>query len=557
MTNNEMEDIKREFLEEASFMLEDCEKSFLSLETSENKLAEIQQIFRVAHSFKGAGAAVGFADIAAFAHTIEDLLSMLKVFPAAINSRVITCLLKAGDAFKDRVEKLKNNDSAPWLVDDLRTEARELIRLCQEGNGVMPASAPPPAAVAKAAVESAHVGKGPVSAVKVDSERIDKVLNLIGELVVIKSQLLDQVGMHPSDTRLNDVTAILDKNIRELQDEALFMRMTSLKTLFLKTQRAVRDLSNKLGKRIDFVTAGEDTEIDRTMVDLLGDPILHLVRNALDHGIEPTELRKQRGKPEQGRIRLSGRQRGSRIEILIEDDGGGLPKEKILKKALERGLITAEAAAKMPEREIFALVFLPGLSTAEAVTDVSGRGVGMDVVKTNIDKMKGHIEISSREGLGTQIVVNLPLTMAISEGLVVKAGGEMFILPMDCVEEMIHLQARSVFDGVKGGQLLSVRGEALPLIDIKNFFDAGPRNDGGRVVAVLVRAGERRAGFLIDEVLGQAQIVLKPLHQQFVGIRGLSGSAILGNGSVTLVIDPQEIVRAHMVGSLMKKEACA
>ncbi len=608
MSNNNdfILELRKDFLEEAAFLLEQCEESYLKLEQPELRTEELAKIFRLAHSMKGGGAAVGFEDLAAFAHIVEDCLALLRTHPEHVDTHIISTLLKAGDAFKIRVNMLKNGDPSVWDVSEVRANIQTIVsqlqsdlsivsnvtanistvptttenpdvfwkemevvtqaavsELKEKGThptptlppetvitpveaGTIPAAAPPPSTLPPA---TASKGAG---SIKVDTDKIDSVLDLVGELVVCKSQLLNQVAKYPGDTTLSTVVSLMDKTIRELQDKSLGMRMTPLKGLFLKTQRLIRDLSVKLQKPIDFQMTGEETEVDRTMVELLSDPLLHIARNSLDHGIEISEIRKERGKTEKGTIHVSAQQAGGRVLVKITDDGGGLNRPRIAQKAVERGLIASlELADQMSDSDVFKFIFMPGFSTAEKVTDLSGRGVGMDVVKTNIETIKGTIEIDSTEGKGTCLTLSLPLTASITDGMVIRAAGDLYVLPIDSILELINLEGGKLVDMQNNRTVLHHRGRILPLIELDEILK-GPTFDvsskKGSMVA-LVASGEQTIALRVQQVVGQAQVVLKPLGNRFQQIEGVSGVAIMGDGRPALVLHPEGLVGASIWAS--------
>ncbi len=577
-----MEELQRDFLGEVTFLLEQCEESYLRLENPELREEELGKIFRMAHSMKGTGAAVGFTDLAEFAHKVEDCLTVLRNNTALVSTEVVTLLLRCGDAFKVRIEQLKRKDQAPWNVAALEAEVQAILRKLQGGEAPAPEVAVEAAeelhpdsisndAAWEALATQAHVGilkvvpaatsvsaPGPASAspssaavaatgstikrevLKIDSERVESVLNLVGELVVLKSQLINKCA--GADPQLNQLVSLVDKTIRELQDKTLSMRVTPLKSLFLKTQRVVRDLALKLGKPVEFVMEGEDTEIDRGMVDALADPLMHLARNSLDHGIENAAGRSSAAKPDKGMIYLRAYQRGGRILIELSDDGKGLQRERILSKALERGIVSAAAAQEMSDRQVQALIFAAGFSTAEQVTDVSGRGVGMDVVKTQVEKLKGSIDIESVPGVGTLIRLSLPMTTSILDGMLVKLGDEPFILPMENIRELVDLDESQIVEVVTGKSAWRHRDRLYPVVDMQNGFRSG-RLGRPKLVAI-VDGGGREVALLLSAVAGQSQVVLKSLDDRLRACRGVSGAAILGDGKVALVLDTAGISQA-------------
>ncbi len=565
-----MEELQRDFLDEASFLVEQCEEAYLNLDKPENRREELSKIFRLAHSLKGAGSSVGFADLSHFAHVIEDCLTILRVNPDLVDAHAISLLLRAGDAIKIRIQMLKEKSTDPWKVEELYNELKVLVgRLSgiplnvekasvavEEVNTVVATMPDAKKVITDEQLHEENKKKSNLAAaikthtnsVKVDTDRIDSVLNMVGELVVIKSQLMNET-LHgeKSNSKLNDLVSHLDKSIRDLQERALGMRMTPLKNLFLKTQRITRDLSLKLNKPIKFEMGGEDTEIDRNMIELLGDPFMHIVRNALDHGIEKLETRVASGKPASGTIKIIAQQSGGRIIVRISDDGGGISREKIIKKALEKGLISADKIPdKMPEQEVFQYIFAPGFSTADQISDVSGRGVGMDVVKTNIEQLKGTIDIKSEIGKGTTFIISVPLTTSITEGMQVICSGQQYILPLDRIRELIDNEEEITTQLTPDKLMLKVRENILPVVDLAQLsghsYFASPEpteaNQSKRNnTVIVVESSQGLLALRLNAVIGQVQVVLKPMGDYFSTCPGIAGAAILGDGKVALVLD--------------------
>ncbi len=549
-----MKELQREFLDEAVFLIDQCEESYLKLEDVSLRAEELAKIFRLAHSLKGAGTAVGFLDLAGFAHTVEDCLSLLRARSDMVNSEVISLLLECGDALKVRVFSLRSQSDQPWdvtiLKDKVITKIKE-ISFLQSMNAPGPAPSEEPALqpnepqIAKTPTPSttptAVQPQGRMS-VKIDIDRIDSVLDIVGELVVIGSQLMTKVESYSEDLELAAVVALLDKTVRELQDKSLSMRMTPLKPLFQKAQRTIRDLAMQLGKSIDVEMSGEETEIDRTMVDLLADPLLHLVRNSIDHGIESTEKRKSAGKSEKGKIKVSSAQAGDRVIIAISDDGGGINREKVLKKAIENGVIQPNTdPTALKDEEVFNLIFSAGFSTADKVTDISGRGVGLDVVKTNIERMRGQISIKSKMGQGSEFIITLPLTTSITDGMWVSSSGSSFIVPIGQVRGLSEFTEKQITHLADGTKLIEEQGQLLPIYDLSKFTGdshKSPANPPSKKrTAVIVQRTEGGFAIEVDQVLGQVQVVLKPLSDGFSKISGLTGAAIMGDGSVGLILN--------------------
>lgn len=587
-----MQELRREFLNEASFLLEECEASYLSLDRVDGRGEELGKIFRCAHSLKGAGAAVGFLDLSHFAHAVEDLLSFLRNYPEKITPEITSVLLKTGDAFKIRVVQLKTGDTAAWDVSELEREVRQLTatlvglpqsdapekpkvtpEMLEELESVTrqsiqevapsgPEGVTPPAATHSAQPASpspksgaAHPpsGSGGASSVKVDTDRIDGVLDLIGELVVIKSQLINETACYATNLRLNGIVSLLDKTVRDLQGRALSMRMTGLKPLFMRLQRTVRDTAINVGKPIEFVMHGEETEIDRTMIELLADPLMHIVRNSVDHGIEKTATRKSSGKAEQGRISVNARQAGGRVVVEVQDDGGGINRDKVFLKAFEKGLTGNHTSPDtMKDSELYQLIFSAGFSTAETVSDISGRGVGLDVVRSNIEKLKGSIEIESNPGAGTNFRISIPLTTSITDGMLAIIEGNRYIIPMDRIRELVHMRDAQITEVTPGNRCVEVRGRSLPLahldgIDELDRSEEGGTYPGGGEMLVVTDNGQRPFAFQVDRVIGQSQVVLKSLGPNFKQNLLISGAAVMGDGRVALVLDIDGMATREML----------
>ncbi|MBI5440746.1 MAG: chemotaxis protein CheA [Deltaproteobacteria bacterium] len=377
------------------------------------------------------------------------------------------------------------------------------------------------------------------SSLRVPAEKLDSLVDLVGELVIAQARLAQIAGSR-EDAELISIAEEIERLSAELRDNTLNVRMLPIGTTFSKFRRLVRDLSAELGKQIELVTEGAETELDKTVIERLGDPLVHLIRNSIDHGIEPPEGRRAAGKPERGLVRLSAYHSGPNVVIEIADDGVGLDPEALRAKALEKGLIGADA--KLSEKELWGLIFLPGFSTAKSVSSVSGRGVGMDVVKRSIDALSGTVEIESRRGEGARIRIKLPLTLAIIEGLLVSVGAGSFVLPLSLVEECVELSRADVLAS-HGRQIANVRGELVPYIRLREWF----ATDGeAPPIEQIVIAGVdgARFGFVVDSVVGQHQTVIKTLGKMYREVEGLSGATILGDGTVALILDAPKLVES-------------
>jgi len=380
-------------------------------------------------------------------------------------------------------------------------------------------------------VKEAHVRES--SVIRVDADKLDRLINLVGELVIAGASV-DLTARRAQLTELQECTSTLSGLVEEVRDSALQLRMVKIGATFSRFQRVVHDVARELGKNIGLVVSGEDTELDKTVVEKIADPLTHLVRNAIDHGIEPAEVRAARGKPAQGAVKLNAYHDSGSIVIEVSDDGGGLKRDKIVAKAVARGLI--EPGRVLSDGEIYGLIFEAGFSTADQVTNLSGRGVGMDVVKRNITALRGSVDIRSEEGVGTVVTVRLPLTLAIIDGFQVGLGKSVFVIPQDMIEECVEFSAEP------GHDYTNLRGRVLPFIRLRELFEVeGAASRRGSIV--VVKHAGRKAGLVVDTLLGEFQTVIKPLDKMFSRVTCISGSTILGNGEVALILDVAALLR--------------
>ncbi|MES2257712.1 MAG: chemotaxis protein CheA [Pseudomonadota bacterium] len=427
--------------------------------------------------------------------------------------------------------------------------ARELDAAlhAQAQAGTAPAAAPPLGAILvgqgtaePALVEAALTKQKQASetkpqesrSIRVDADKLDLLINLVGELIIVGASA-DLIARQLRNSELLECTSMLSDLVEQVRDSALQLRMVKIGATFNRFQRVVHDVAREIGKDIGLAVSGEDTELDKTVVEKIGDPLTHLVRNAIDHGIESAELRAARGKPLRGTVRLNAFHDSGSIVIEVSDDGGGLDRERILAKAIERGLI--EPDRKLSDSEIYGLIFEPGFSTAAAITNLSGRGVGMDVVKRNITALRGTVSVDSAAGLGTTVTVRLPLTLAIIDGFLVGLGNSVFVVPLDMIDECIEFAAEA------GHDYTNLRGQVLPFIRLRGMFGVTTPPPRRESIVVVKHAGQR-IGLVVDTLLGEFQTVIKPLGRMFSQLRCISGSTILGSGDVALILDVAAIV---------------
>ena len=400
---------------------------------------------------------------------------------------------------------------------------------------VAPVAAKPAPTVAETPKPRAKASES--TSIRVAVEKVDQLINLVGELVITQSMLAQRSGsLDPVNhgDLLNSMSQ-LERNARDLQESVMSIRMMPMEYVFSRFPRLVRDLAGKLNKQVELQLQGSSTELDKSLIERIIDPLTHLVRNSLDHGIEDPATRLAAGKSEVGNLILSAEHQGGNICIEVTDDGAGLNREKILAKAASQGLAVSDS---MSDEDVGMLIFAPGFSTAEQVTDVSGRGVGMDVVKRNIQEMGGHVEIHSQAGKGTSIRILLPLTLAILDGMSVKVNNEVFILPLNAVMESLQPQAEDLHPLAGGERVLQVRGEYLPLVELFRVFDvAGAKTDATQGIVVILQSAGRRYALLVDQLIGQHQVVVKNLESNYRKVPGISAATILGDGSVALIVD--------------------
>lgn len=377
------------------------------------------------------------------------------------------------------------------------------------------------------------------SSIRVAAEKLDSLVDLVGELVIAQARLSQKANLF-NDSELHSIAEEVERLTGELRDNTMDIRMLPIGTTFSKFKRLVRDLSNELGKEVVMETEGGETELDKTVIERLNDPLVHIIRNSIDHGIEGPDVREDAGKPRQGRVHLSAFHSGANVLIQITDDGAGLDRDAIRRRAVERGLIPPDA--ELPDKEIFGLIFSPGFSTAKTVTEISGRGVGMDVVKRGIDALRGSIEVESEKGIGSTITLKLPLTLAIIEGLMVEIGDGNFVVPLAAVEECVELGSDDAAK-VRKRNMMDFRGKIIPYMSLRELFQLGEAlPDREQIVITEVNGG--RVGFGVDTVIGQHQTVIKALSKVYKEVEGLSGATILGDGTVALILDVHKLLQS-------------
>ena len=553
------QDIIREFLIESSENLARLDNEIVELERRPRDADLLASIFRTVHTIKGTCGFLGFTILEAIAHEAETILSQLRAGERDVSGNLISLVLEVIDATRAimgeiELTSLEGSNHYPDLVQRLKKMAGSAGASSLDAKPAETAVAEvAPTVVAESRAKPVATSHGPVrtaqpednehhlpvadSAIRVDVTLLDKLMNLVGELVLARNQIL-QYNTQNEDSSLNATSQRLNLITTELQEGVMKTRMQPIGVVWNKLPRVVRDIAYSLGKQIRLEMDGAATELDKTIIEAIKDPLTHLVRNSCDHGIERPEVRTRSGKPAQGRILLRAYHEGGQVNIEITDDGGGINVHKTRAKAVEKGLIRAEQAERMGERETLSLIFHPGFSTAEQVTNVSGRGVGMDVVKSNIEKIGGLVDITSRLGEGTTVRLKIPLTLAIIPGLVVTSGAERFVIPQVSLLELIRLEGGGKqIEHVLGTPVYRRRGSLLPIAHLNEVLKLEPKDDNEAVNIVVLQAEDRQFGLVVDGINDTQEIVVKPLGKQLKGLTTYAGATIMGDGRVALILD--------------------
>lgn len=539
------DELLREFIAESHEHLETIERSILVLEEKPDDADTLNAIFRGFHTFKGGSGLLKLTPIQNLAHDLESLLDALRQHELRITRDIITLILEGSDALKQfiiSIEKqvLRKDPPGPIFVPTAALRARARATLAGDIESVAPPQ--PKAAPTRNEVASPVVGRSS-SYVKVDTQKLDSLIDMIGEQVIAQSMVVqDPAVLGLQSQQLVRNLAQLRRVTNELQRTAMALRMVPVSGTFQKVQRLVRDISAKQQKQVRLVLEGEETELDRNVVESLGESLVHMVRNAIDHGIEKPQLRIASGKPGEGTIRLAAFHRGGNIGVQMEDDGAGLNTQRIREKAIERGIISESAV--LTEKELCRLIFKPGFSTAANITELSGRGVGLDVVQRNIEKLRGKVEVESTPGSGTRFTLLLPLTLAIIDGLIIGTGSERYILPTLSVKESFRPKPGMISTVAHRGEIVNVRGRLTPVLRLADHFGVKPRSsDPCESIGVVIESGDAWRCLLVDELIGKQEVVIKNLNTAMRRDQSLAGAAILGDGRVGLILDVDSLVR--------------
>lgn len=569
------------FIQEADELLESAEQSLLALEKADDKIEHLQTAFRGIHSFKGNCGFMGYADLERLSHAMENVLDGMRDGSLSADGRNTGIVMRSLDALKNGVADLSQGGTGAIQGIELMVELLADLAAKREKAGAQPpkigelliergqtsAAAVDKALslqdkplgemlvdmgeVSKEAVEKAladqekQVGKKIVRRdIRVDLDKLDLLMDLVGEMVIAQMMVIHNPDLKGREIENFDKAAHhLQRISSDLQDVALSIRMVPLSATFRKMIRLAHDLSLKFSKKVKLELKGEETEVDKTVIEHISDPLVHIIRNAIDHGIESPEKRIAAGKDETGQIVLEARHDGGEVVILIKDDGAGLRRDKILRKGIERGLVLGNGEG-MRDEEVYNLIFEPGFSTAEVVTDVSGRGVGMDVVRRNLEKIKGRVDITSTPGAGTTFVLRIPLTLAIIEGMLVRTGSSKYIIPLLSIVESFRPEPEHITVMPDGTEMVKVRKNLIQVARLHKLYNVQPDTEKlHEGILIIVESQHEQICLFVDEVIGQMQTVIKGLPGYMGDVQGLSGCSIMGDGEVCLILDVGSLIR--------------
>ncbi|RJQ19410.1 MAG: chemotaxis protein CheA [Nitrospiraceae bacterium] len=575
-----MDDILKEFLAEANEGLQRLELDFITLEKEPGNTELLNNIFRVFHSMKGASSFMGLKNLERTSHKTEDVLNKLRKFELTLSSRIMDTLLNAVDVIKLILKDIEENKTDSTInTDDITARLEDLIRedsgpaakevdpgtekqapaaaknataeVCPQNDA--PAAILPAAPKSQTTAPDTQPQKEDIRSIRINVEKLDALFNLVGELVLSRNRNLQLHRIlsrkYPDDETINfDLTeagGYINHLTTEIQLAVMKTRMMPVSTVFNKFRRIVRDIAKKMNKEIELFVAGDDTEIDKNIVEGIGDPLTHLIRNSADHGIEPPDEREKIGKQRMGRIDLKAYYEGNYVVISIKDDGRGIDIEAVKRKAVEKKMVTEAEANKLSKQALFDFIFAPGFSTAKTVSETSGRGVGMDVVKTNIDKLRGQIVMDSVLGAGTEIKMKIPLTLAILDTLIVSISDQRYTVPLSNVLETHRIRYGDM-EMLRGSRIFRMRDELMPLVLLSELFDLSYKYDNdAEVTIVVLKHGTLRMGLVVDRTSGQEEVVIKPLNclEGIAEPQALSGATILGDGSITFILDVDALMK--------------
>jgi len=558
--DEEMREIFESYLVEAREILDHLSQDLLALEKTPSDVNVLNNIFREMHTLKGTSSFLGFSQIAELAHTSEDLLNKLRKGDCAATSEIIDVLIDVHKTASLLLQRIESRNLQPIEMKSILEKLRKGI---QQASAPVQVQAATPSII-EPIMHAAELAEGQPqhivdTTIRVDVGRLDDLMNLVGELVLARNRLsqaanslTEKYERLDMSKQIADVSSQIDFVTTELQMAVMKTRMVPIEKVFSGLPLVAREVMRTTGKEVDLQIYGKETELDKSIIEELKDPLIHMIRNAVDHGIESPEERKSKGKPAQGIVVVNAERDGNYILITMEDDGQGIDIEKTKRKAIEKGLISEIEATEMSKSDALNLIFIPGFSMKQEITNVSGRGVGMDVVKTNIAKLKGIVEIDSNLGIGTIITLKVPLTLAIIQGLLLKVVDEIFAVPLSAVLEIVRITPEEIYS-IQGREVIRVRDTILPLARMSDIIGKKQTVQQSLVAYVVVVGwAEKRIGLLVDSLQGQKEVVIKTLGNYLGDVPGIAGSTILGDGSVILVIDVGRFIElvAHHFGKV-------
>ena len=553
MNNDDMQELVQDFLVETNEIIENLDHDLVELESNQNDLELLNKIFRGAHTMKGSSSFLGFNKLADLTHHAEDILNKLRKGEMVVTREIMDTLLEFVDKTKQIISDIENGTDtadATSVINDLKlaSEGKLVGKKPAAAQGQASSAAPAaPKAAPKQDNKVTHQATQVEQTIRVDVSRLDSLVNLVGELVLSRNRLSQIAGELENKfdneylvEQLLDVTSAIGMNTTELQLAIMKTRMIAIGKVFNKFPRVVRDIARDTGKEIDLIIQGEETELDKQVIESIGDPLLHMIRNSCDHGVETPDVRLAKGKPRMGTVLLSAYHEGNHVVIEIKDDGAGMDPDKLKRKAMEKGVITLDEANNMDDKQAYGLIFKPGFSTAEKITNISGRGVGMDVVRTNIEKLNGIITIDSKINEGSTFYLKLPLTLAIIQALLVEVAGETFAIPLASVVETVRITNEEIHS-FEGREVLKLRDRVLSLVRLDEAF-ALDELEQDEIYVVVVALAEKQLGFIVDKLIGQEEIVIKSLGEYLGGNPGIAGATITGDGRVRLILDVSGVI---------------
>lgn len=567
LVDPEMKEIVDSFLLETKEILERLDVDLMLLEKSPDDIDLLNQIFRSFHTIKGTSGFLGLEKLPEVTHKCEDILNKLRKGEVKLSLPLMDGIILGYDTIKELIKVIENDKNEEIETETVSSKLVSLLEKINSGSSlddqnvevmideqkvsdVTSAELSVVESQKETVVKSTHnESKKADNTIRVDVDRLDALLNIASEIVLGRNRLAQLNSQYSLENEgsifakdLGDATKQIDLMTSELQLVVMKLRMIKIGKVFNRFPRVVRDMCKDLNKEVELIIKGEDTEVDKNLIEEINDPLVHLIRNSIDHGVEKPDVRESKGKNRKGTVILSAEHEGNNIVIKVVDDGKGIDPEMLKEKAVAKGFITKEKAKELTKQEAYNLIFHPGFSTAEVVTNVSGRGVGMDVVKTNVTKLRGTIAVESEVGKGSTLILRLPLTLAIISGMIVKSQGQMFVIPLHSVIEVLRVSQENI-ETINSKEVVHLRDSILPIVSLDELINhnGNGHNKNNWQYIVEVGIAEKRFGIKVDELIGQQEVVIKSLGEYLGKIDGIAGSSIMGDGTVIIILDINEL----------------